>query len=87
MMYVKNYLHKIKWDDRMKPEEYTIVYLDRRTKEEIEVPYNEILEIGDDYIKIDKGENKGIVEIPLHRIRKIKKAGFVVWKRYGTTEV
>jgi uncharacterized protein (UPF0248 family) len=86
MIFIKDYLNKIRWDDRMKPEEYSLVYLDRN-KDEKEVPYNEILEIGDDYIKVERGENKGVVEIPMHRIRKIKKSGFIVWQRYGTQEV
>ncbi len=86
MIFIKDYLDKIRWDDRMKPEEYTLVYLDRN-KDEKEVPYKEIVEIGDDYIKVEREGNKGVVEIPMHRIRKIKKSGFVVWQRYGTQEV
>ncbi|MBD3259508.1 DUF504 domain-containing protein [Candidatus Woesearchaeota archaeon] len=86
MIFIKDYLNKIRWDDRMKPEEYTLTYLDRN-KEEKEVPYLEIKEIGDDYIRVEKDKNKGFVEIPMHRIRKIKKSGFIVWQRYGTKEI
>ena len=72
-------LNKIKWDKREKPEDYEIYYLDRVSNELIGVPFELIKRIEGNFMVIDRHSEE--VEIPLHRIRQIKKKGVVVWKR------
>lgn len=68
-----NILNKIKWDKNLNPNEYSLVYLDFNRK--VEIKFNEIKEISKNFISL---EDK---EIPLHRIREIRKKGEVIWKR------
>ena len=79
MKQIIDLLNKIKWDKREKPGDYEVYYLDRVSNELIGVPFGLIKRIEGKFMVIDRhGEE---VEIPLHRIRQIKKKGVVVWKR------
>ena len=77
MMYILDLLNKIKWDKNLNPNEYSIIYLDFAQKKEIK--FTEIKEFNNLTLIIES-ENKE-VEIPLHRIREIKKSGRIIWKR------
>ena len=77
MMYILDLLNKIKWDKNLNPNEYSIIYLDFAQKKEIK--FTEIKEFNNLTLIIES-ENKE-VEIPLHRIREIKKSGKTIWKR------
>ena len=68
-------LNKIKWDKNLNKEEYFIYYLDNINKKLIEIKFNEIKEITRNFITL---EDK---EIPLHRIREIRKKEKLIWKR------
>jgi uncharacterized protein (UPF0248 family) len=72
-------LNKIKWDSRENPEDYTIGYFDRISKEIIEIPYLNIKRIEGTFLIVDRDNEE--VHIPLHRIRVVKKRGAIVWKR------
>jgi len=77
MMYILDLLNKIKWDKNLNPNKYSIIYLDFAQKKEIK--FTEIKEFNNLTLIIES-ENKE-VEIPLHRIREIKKSGKIIWKR------
>lgn len=74
-----NIINKIKWDKRERPEDYTIGYEDRVSKQVVEVKFTEIKRIEDNFMVIEKDLEE--TSIPLHRIRIAKKNGKVVWKR------
>jgi uncharacterized protein (UPF0248 family) len=79
MTTIKQLLDRIKWDNSFKPEDFRIYYWDNRTKKMMEVRYVDVKEFGSGTFTIDK--NGALVEIPLHLIRKVTKAGFVFWAR------
>jgi uncharacterized protein (UPF0248 family) len=79
MIFVKDFLNKIKWDPNLKKEEFEIFYEDRILKKMIGIRFKDIKEINDGFILIKK-ENEE-VNIPLHRIKEIKKNGKIVWRK------
>jgi len=74
MISIKNLLNKIKWDKRENIEDYSLEYIDRIEKKNIEIRLKDI-KIEGDYIVSEENT------IPLHRIRKVKKNGKVIWNR------
>ncbi|MBN2013745.1 MAG: DUF504 domain-containing protein [Candidatus Altiarchaeota archaeon] len=68
----KDALNRIRWDRKLKPEEYSIMYLDRGKLREVR--FTEIQLQGDFF---QSAEN----QIPMHRIRKILRKGNVVWEK------
>jgi uncharacterized protein (UPF0248 family) len=79
MIPIKELLNKIKWDKNENPEDYTVGYYDRLRKEIIEIPYNKITHISENFMLIDaNGEEK---MIPLHAIKIVRKKGEQLWKR------
>ncbi len=68
-------LNKIKWDKNLNKEDYSIYYLDNIAKKLISISFNEIKEISKNFIIL---EDK---EIPIHRIKEIRKQGKLIWKR------
>lgn len=74
-MYILDLLNKIKWDAREKPEEYAVIYFDRLYKNKKEIKFKEIKNFNNLTLEL---ENR---EIPLHRIREIKKENKIIWKR------
>jgi uncharacterized protein (UPF0248 family) len=88
MLYIKDFLDKIKWDKRMNPDEYTLVYIDRFTGKEVEFEYSDIIGVAGTFLQVKTivNQREKIVDIPMHRIVKIKKSGFVVWDRTGSAE-
>lgn len=77
MQPIKDLINQIKWDERKDPDEYTLVFIDM--KKDREVPYTSIKRLEGNFMVLDKEDEE--VEIPLHRIRKVKKLGKVVWQR------
>lgn len=72
----KDALNRIKWDSKLKQEEFDIFYLDRISGGLSKVNFSEI-EVEGDFFRI--GDNL----IPMHRIRKIEWNGKVIWERGG----
>ncbi len=70
-------LNQIKWDKKLKPEEYSVEYLDfgKLTK----IPYTSIKKIEGLFMIIEKNGEE--TNIPLHRIRIIKQKGEIIWQR------
>ncbi len=79
MQPITDLLNKIKWDKREKPEDYEIFYLDRVNRKLVKIPFKSIKRIEGSFMVIARNDEE--VEIPLHRIRQVKKKGAVVWKR------
>ena len=74
MISIKDLLNKVKWDKREKLEDYSIEYLDRVENKNIGIRLKDVKIEGDYVISEEK-------TIPLHRIRKVKNKGKVVWNR------
>ncbi len=74
MITCKDFLNKIKWSKKFNTKEIKIYYLDRIKKELIERDFEDI-SIEGDYIIVDENE------IPIHRIKEIRKKGMIIWKR------
>jgi len=73
-MYILNLLNKIKWGQNLNPEEHSIIYLDKNFKKEIK--FNKILNFNNLTLELNNN-----IEIPLHRIREVKKGDEIIWKR------
>lgn len=78
MQPIRSLLNKIKWDPNLNPDEYSIFYLDRIRKVLIEIEYNDIKKIENEFMILEKDDE---VNIPLHRIRKVKRNKKLVWER------
>ncbi len=79
MMYILDLLNKIKWDQNLNPEEYTIIYLDRINNTKKEIKFDKIKNFNNLTLILESEEKE--IEIPLHRIREVKKQGKIIWKR------
>ena len=77
MQPIKDLINKIKWDKRENPKDYSLIYIDLGKKKELD--YTEIKRLEGNFMIIEKDREE--TEIPLHRVREIKKKGKVVWKR------
>ena len=73
----KQMIDKIKWDSRLKSDEFTIDYQDFSTLSSIR--YNEINRIDDGFMVLLIEDEE--TYIPLHRIRRINQNGNVIWQR------
>lgn len=78
-MYILDLLNKIKWDKNESPLEYTFAYEDRVLRQLIEKKYSEIKRIEPAFIILEMAGEE--VEIPLSRIKIVKRQGAVVWQR------
>ena len=77
MMTEHEMLSRIKWDKKCEPAEFTVQYLD--LKRLASIPYSAIKKIESGFMVIDKDGRD--VDIPLHRIRVIRRKGEIVWQR------
>jgi uncharacterized protein (UPF0248 family) len=75
MIPIKELINKIKWDKRENPEDYTIHYIDRITKRLKEIAFTDIINIEGNFMLV------GEAEIPLHRIKQVRKKRKVIWQR------
>jgi len=77
MINIKDLINKIKWDKRENPKDYSLFYIDFNKKKEL--AYTKIKKLEGNFMIIEKNNEE--IEIPLHRIREVKKKGKIVWKR------
>jgi uncharacterized protein (UPF0248 family) len=77
MIYIGDLLNKIRWDEKVKPDEYTLVYFDRVAEKGFEVKFTAISREGNFFVVIRDGHK---TMIPLHRIRQVKRQGKVIWE-------
>ncbi len=76
---IKDLLNKIKWDKRENPEDYSLFYFDRISKELIKIDYTDIKSFEDNFIVVEKNNEESF--IPMHRIKEVRKNNIIVWKR------
>jgi uncharacterized protein (UPF0248 family) len=77
MTTAKEWLKRIKWDENLNEEDFTFTYID--FGKEREKPYSDIMKIdGNFMVFVQDGK---VAEVPVHRIRKIKEKGKVVFER------
>tara|TARA_Y100000034_G_C6797301_1_gene357479 strand:- start:250 stop:495 length:246 start_codon:yes stop_codon:yes gene_type:complete len=76
---IRDFINRIKWDERENVDEYTFGYLDRIQNKLIFISYYDILRIEDNFMII-QGEFEE-VNIPLHRIKKVLKNDECIWER------
>jgi len=79
MIPILDLLNKIKWDENEKPEEYLIFYFDRIVSKLIEIKFNDIKKIDGSFMVLERNGEES--NIPLHRIKEVKKSGKLIWKR------
>ena len=77
MIPIKDLINKIRWEKRENPEDYILVYID--LDKEKQISYTEIKRLEGNFMILEKQGQE--VEIPLHRIRKVKKNNKIIWKR------
>lgn len=78
MQPIQDLINKIKWDKRENPKYYSLIFID--LGKEKEIPYSTIIRLEGNFMII-LNDNNEEVDIPLHRIRKVKKSGKIIWKR------
>ena len=83
MQSIKDLLNQIKWDKKEHPADYTIGYEDRVAKGMITIKYTDIKRMEGNFMVIEKDLKE--TEIPLHRVREVKKKGELVWERHPHT--
>jgi uncharacterized protein (UPF0248 family) len=79
MIPIQDLLNNLKRDKNENPFQYTFSYLDRVANKLREVKYKDIAEVKDGFMTIVKEDSEA--QIPLHRVKVVKKAGEVIWKR------
>jgi uncharacterized protein (UPF0248 family) len=82
MITIKDLINKIKWDKRENPEDYTLTFIDFRKEKEIS--YAQIKRLEGNFMVLDSNGKE--VEVPLHRVRKVKKKGNIIWQRKPKNE-
>ena len=78
MEYILDLLNKIKWDDSENPEDYLILHYDRIKDINKELKFTKIKEINNLFLVTEKDDKE--INIPLHRIREIRKKAKIIWK-------
>ena len=79
MISIKDLLNKIKWDKKEEPSGYTIAYKDRIENKYKEIKYSEIKKIEGIFMVLDRNGEE--INIPLHRVKQVRKKGLVIWNR------
>jgi uncharacterized protein (UPF0248 family) len=79
MITIAELINKIKWDSREDPSDYSLLYLDRVRKCLVEIRYNDIKRVDEGFMVLDRDGEE--VNIPLHRVREVRKKGEIVWQR------
>lgn len=83
MQQIKDLINRLLWDKKEDISDYSFFYMDRITKRSSEIRGSNIKRAEGSFIVIER-ENEGKieeVEIPMHRVREVKKKGVVVFKR------
>ena len=84
MMYIKDLINKIKWDENYHDKKIYLEYLDRVSNKLIKIKYERILDIEDEFMILFVDQIK--TYIPLHRIKKVWDGDRCIWNRYALTE-
>lgn len=77
-------IHRLRWDNRLDPSEYSLGYWDRVARKIIEVSLsNADWEASDHFALCLKGDDGRRRIVPLHRVRRVWKGAEIVWQREG----
>ena len=79
MKSIKDIINKMFWDKKEDREDYSFFYIDRITKKDVEIKGKDIKKTEGSFIVVARDGEEA--EIPMHRIRAVKKDGMVVWVR------
>lgn len=79
MISIRDLLNKIKWDKKENPKDYVLFYYDRIEDKFKEIKFAEIKSLSRNFLQIEINGRE--TDIPLHRIKKVKKNRNVVWER------
>ena len=71
----KDVLNRLTWDQSLNKSDFSLVYIDRITKELIEEPMCVVVHCGD-FFRLGT-----TTSIPVHRIRQFKHRGKIVWEK------
>lgn len=77
MITIKNLINKIRYDKREKGD-YSLFYIDRIKNNYKEIKFDDINRIEGNFLVINKDKE---TEIPMHRIKIVKKNGLIIWRR------
>jgi len=80
-MNAKEILNKLKWDKSAEPEKCSVLYTDRISQGLKTIPFQKIKKIEGNFFEIKEGGKTS--EIPVHRIREIRKESRLIWRRGG----
>ncbi len=72
---IQDVLNQIKWDEKLKPGDYTIEYIDFGKLKSL--AYTDIKRIEEGFMIVGADD----AHIPLHRVRIVRKKGEIVWQR------
>lgn len=79
MIPIQELLNKIKYSPRENPEDYVLFYYDRVEDKLKELEFIEVDRVEEGFlVLVNEGKE---INIPLHRIKRVKKAGKIIWKR------
>jgi len=79
MITIKDLINKILWDKKENKDNYILYYHDRLADREIELPFKDIKNVEGNFLLVEKNGEEA--EIPMHRVRFVKKKGMVIWRR------
>ena len=76
---INSVINKIKWDKKENPNGYSLYYIDRIENNYKELRFKDIKRIEGNFLITNKNNKEA--EIPMHRIRIVKKNKITIWKR------
>jgi uncharacterized protein (UPF0248 family) len=79
MQSIKDLINKILWDKKENPKDYELGIVDRFTKETDFMNFESVKKIEANFLTVDFEDE--LKEIPLHRIRAVKRCGKLIWQR------
>ena len=87
MVPIQSLLHRIQWDDEFGRARFTIGYYDRSRHAIVTVPFERIhLEPGDHFSFTAIEADGSVHEVPLHRVREVRRNGEPIWQRRVGTD-
>lgn len=82
MIPIQNLLSRIRWDQEFRQAEFSIGYYDRLQRRLIEVPMRDLQFSAEDHFAVWITDSQGQPhQVPLHRIREVRRNGLLIWQR------
>ena len=87
MVPIESLLDRIRWDDEFGRAEFTIGYFDRVAQTVVTLPFERIqLERGNHFSFTAIEPDGSVHEVPLHRVREVRRNGDLIWQRVVNTD-